>query len=403
MMLLHAAPSLRPGGGPAGYLYNLWTELKGLQGEQAVAVVAQEVSHERTAYSAASPVFLLLYKSRRWVPGCAMALALWLKAAHDSRAGLSQQWINRIKGADAVVFHDFRLFVRYLNTPRARFPHGSRPKGLLMLHSPTNPSSELAEFWRSGFSTGRATRLAERVWRKMELRAIREATALIAPTKHALDGYFRGSEEARHILSATKILELPSGVPPLIPEKPRTEVRQSIGCDHDDLAIGYVGRMVLDKGYDRFLAIADAVSKSGRRNIRMFGIGIGPLSNSTAAPGVLSELGWRTDMADVISALDIVIVPNRIAYFDLVILEAMSLGKTIYTTNIGGSKDLASGSVRYLSDGDTNEIASNFVSIIDDLILETPEYIRHIYNCEYSVSSFVQRHIALAKNLERLL
>ncbi len=52
------------------------------------------------------------------------------------------------------------------------------------------------------------------------------------------------------------------------------------------------------------------------------------------------EIGWTNDPGSLISASDVFVVPNRKAYFDLAILEALSLGSIIITSNTGGSSEI---------------------------------------------------------------
>ena len=42
------------------------------------------------------------------------------------------------------------------------------------------------------------------------------------------------------------------------------------------------------------------------------------------------------------NAVDVVVIPNRNTYFDLVILEALSYGKIVITSNTGGNLSIAS-------------------------------------------------------------
>src|SRR5690606_13578654 len=51
------------------------------------------------------------------------------------------------------------------------------------------------------------------------------------------------------------------------------------------------------------------------------------------------DLGWKDDPMSTISRARIVVVPNRVAYFDLLPLEAAALGKGIVFSSVGGNID----------------------------------------------------------------
>ena len=53
------------------------------------------------------------------------------------------------------------------------------------------------------------------------------------------------------------------------------------------------------------------------------------------------ELGYISDAQNLMNASDVIVIPNRNTYFDLVILEALSLGKIVITSNTGGNIDIS--------------------------------------------------------------
>ena len=60
------------------------------------------------------------------------------------------------------------------------------------------------------------------------------------------------------------------------------------------------------------------------------------------------EVGWTDDPHSLIAASDVFVLPNRETYFDLVMLEVLSLGTIIVANNTGGNK--------YFSKTNTNGI-----------------------------------------------
>ena len=67
------------------------------------------------------------------------------------------------------------------------------------------------------------------------------------------------------------------------------------------------------------------------------------------------------------NASDVVVIPNRNTYFDLVILEALSLGKIVITSNTGGNIDIAKDTEALVlfDNKKENSLFEAIVSIID--------------------------------------
>ena len=50
------------------------------------------------------------------------------------------------------------------------------------------------------------------------------------------------------------------------------------------------------------------------------------------------DLGWTDDPGSIISAADVVVVPNRDTYFDINIIQVLSIGTPMITTPTGGNR-----------------------------------------------------------------
>jgi len=126
------------------------------------------------------------------------------------------------------------------------------------------------------------------------------------------------------------------------PSRPRAETLRTLGLDPACLVIGMVARAdIAKKGQDLFLAAIPAVWKE-MPDAGFAMVGGGPdmprlrrLAEGLP-PGIrLSLTGFRHDLADVLAALDIVVIPSRWESVPKVLLEAMWLERPVVAARVG--------------------------------------------------------------------
>lgn len=117
----------------------------------------------------------------------------------------------------------------------------------------------------------------------------------------------------------------------------RETYRSKYGIPNDAFLVGYVGRHNTIKGYDRLVDLADTL-----RNNEIYVI-VGGNYDISKVPKSSHwiELGYISDAQNLMNACDVIAVPNRNTYFDLVIIEALSHGKIVITSNTGGNINLS--------------------------------------------------------------
>ena len=110
---------------------------------------------------------------------------------------------------------------------------------------------------------------------------------------------------------------------------------EKIPLDRELIYFLYVGRRIPIKGYDYIIeAFSRAFSK--RKEIRLLLCGGGV---SLPQKGVI-DLGSQKKIHDWIFSVDCVVNANRQSYFDLSVMETLSVGKTLAYTATGGHKEL---------------------------------------------------------------
>ncbi|OGS19582.1 MAG: hypothetical protein A3J83_00555 [Elusimicrobia bacterium RIFOXYA2_FULL_40_6] len=145
-----------------------------------------------------------------------------------------------------------------------------------------------------------------------------------------------------------------------------------------NIIIGSVGRLHKQKGYKYLIeAIRIIGSQTDNNNLQVIIAGDGPERmklESTINQYNLKEkikvTGWRTDASEIISILDIFVLPSLWEGTPNVILEAMAYGKPIISTNVGGVPEL----IENLKEGilvppaDSGELADKILWLAENRI-----------------------------------
>lgn len=120
----------------------------------------------------------------------------------------------------------------------------------------------------------------------------------------------------------------------------RNQIREKMGLKNDHLVVGTVANFVPDKGLDTFLRIAKLLKKE-EKNIKFLMVGDGPLRpqlESFTHEVYLNDdvifAGWREDIPEMMSAMDIFCLPTLREGFGVVFAEAMAMKLPVVTHRI---------------------------------------------------------------------
>ncbi|MCX6026771.1 MAG: glycosyltransferase family 4 protein [Chloroflexi bacterium] len=118
----------------------------------------------------------------------------------------------------------------------------------------------------------------------------------------------------------------------------RGSLRAELGLNDEPL-IGFVGRMVTEKGVDVLLrAFAEVVRDIPRAHLALAGDGrlMGEMRARAGSLGLASAhfLGWRGDIASFMADVDVLAVPSRSEGFGLVVLQAMALARPVVASRV---------------------------------------------------------------------
>ena len=151
-------------------------------------------------------------------------------------------------------------------------------------------------------------------------------------------------------------------------------LRGDLGVSTDVQLVGIVGRLVPIKAHDLFLAAAERVSRN-HPAVHFAIVGDGELwdqlHSDVAAAGLSDRVhfaGWRGDLAEVYSDLDIVVCCSRNEGTPVSVIEACAAGRPVIGTPVGGMTDIISEGVNGLlvPSGDADALAAAIAGLIDD-------------------------------------
>lgn len=149
------------------------------------------------------------------------------------------------------------------------------------------------------------------------------------------------------IVPPERAVVLPNGIDPgPFATASGERVRAELGVSPGTQLVGTVGLLNAAKGHADLL---DAAARVGRRfeDVVFVVAGDGELRGELEARIAAQDLGdrfrllgYRTDVPEVVAALDLFVLPSLWEGLPYVVIEAMAAGKAVVVTDVNGSRDL---------------------------------------------------------------
>lgn len=127
-----------------------------------------------------------------------------------------------------------------------------------------------------------------------------------------------------------------TGIMPAFAKIPRADVLKQYGIPNDGFVISYVGRHNTVKGFDILKEIASQYFSEDPNAWVVSAGQEAPFKRLSHERW--KEIGFTNDPHSLISASDVFVLPNRVTYFDIVMIEILSLGKIVIASRTGGNK-----------------------------------------------------------------
>lgn len=212
------------------------------------------------------------------------------------------------------------------------------------------------------------------------------------------------------IVPPERAVVIPNGIDPEdYVGRDRARVRGELGIDDATPLIGAVGLLNEAKGHS-YLIEAIAMLRHRGRSMRCVIVGEGALRGALEhaigqqrLEGVVSLLGYRRDVPDVLAALDVFAMPSLWEGLPYGVLEAMAAARPVVASDVNGCRDLVNDGVTGLLVPARN--ASALAAALERLLVDRTlaDRIaaagRERVRSEYSLATMIDRYLELFGSL----
>jgi glycosyltransferase involved in cell wall biosynthesis len=318
VLIFKSKTDLKPVGGPNGYLYNLYS---GLQKDKTTGLQIDFLP-EYNENSFVSKIINKLKKHKR------LAFLLYIfYILHNSGKGTNIDYSQY----DIIHFHS--TVDMYLSRKKLENFKG---KVIITSHSPKACHLELVD--QLNYENDCKNAKYAKKLEVIDVYSFNRADYILFPCKEAEECYFNTWDYYKTIKenNKKKYLYLSTGLIPIKLDYSKNDLKKKYNIPEDKLVICYVGRHNEVKGYNSLKRIGSKLLKK-RKDVYFLIAGVEEpfkgLENSR-----WREIGWTNKPHDFIKAADVFVLPNKETYFDLILLEVLSIGTPIIMTNTGGNK-----------------------------------------------------------------
>lgn len=203
-----------------------------------------------------------------------------------------------------------------------------------------------------------------------------------------------------HEKNKEKYIYIPTGIYPVKISENKESIREKYNIPKDAFLISYVGRHNEVKGYDKLKEIGEKIIRKHKNVYFLVGGKEEPMKGLSDKHWI--EIGWTNKPHDLINASDLFILPNKETYFDLILLEVLSIGKTVLATNTGGNKyfkKFKNSGIFYYDYYNTDEAINIIEKLMNEDLSKLDKENKKIMEENFTVSIFVDKYIKMLKCL----
>lgn len=378
---------LRPAGGPAGFCYNIFQEVRRNNIEEIVFLP----SDDNKKIKQINFYHKIIKHFPKWLNS--LQIAYRRKRAYQKMIDNPEIYNIDFSDYDAIHFHSTISLFKYRRNLECY-----NGKIILTTHSPVPQHLEVYEEL--------PTQLEKKIYKKfystldqIDKYAFEKADYVIFPCEEAEESYIKNWAQYQSIhnnlVQNGKLVYIPTGI---IPKKimcSREEIYKKYLFKECDLLISYVGRHNEVKGYDLLQQMAGQLWKT-HRNFRFVICGKeSPMKGLSDERW--TEIGWTNDSQSVIAASDVFVLPNRETYFDIIMLEVLSCGKLVIASRTGGNKYFEKIGVKGVFLYDKVEEAIGIIERISNMTVEERRKLeqnnKEVFNTYFTADKYVNTYV----------
>ena len=380
LLIYYPEKKLKPKGGPAGYLYNL---KNGLEEWGKLGQVDIDISFYNKMPSGIEDKTEL----KKWIPKRVLEFR---RALNDARFLKKRFPVDKdMFNYDIIHFHSAEKM--YLCRD---FLNQYRGKVILTSHCPCGIYKERIDKLNPidyKLMKKQIDKLEE-----LDRYAFQRADYIIFPCKDAEEPYFNTWPQYASIRKPEKYRYMPTGIVSCHAKESREKYRRKYGIPNDAFVVSYVGRHNEIKGYLDLKQIGAEVLKDTNTYF-LIGGKEEPIKGLDNKRWI--EVGWTTDPYSLVAASDVFVLPNKETYFDLVLLEVLSLGVPVVLSETGGNKFFKQynlSGLKFYSTVDQAVSALTYFKLMPRQDREkVGKELEYLCESEFSVKKFANRYLQI--------
>jgi len=277
-------------------------------------------------------------------------------------------------------------------------------KIVLTPHTPESIATEITNMIRLKFNSNMELNKLLGKIKKVERYAFQECEYFIFPSKEAMSIYSEFVEGFDEYINNKKVYFNLTGCNKLKSKLDKIEFRKRYNIPEKAFLISYVGRHSKIKGYDILLDVANELKRIDP-NIYIVTAGSGGIRSNSENQNLI-EIGWTDDPGSVINSSDLFLLPNRNTYFDLALLEVLSIGTPVLASRTGGNISVGklTNGIRLFENGNIDEIIRIILSLKDNPELLGGMKADNIrcYNENFTITKFAERYLKILQEISSI-
>ena len=202
---------------------------------------------------------------------------------------------------------------------------------------------------------------------RMDRIAFERADYIVFPCEDAEEPYYNDWKYYKtiHDSKKTHYKYVLTGIPAAKPKRSREDVCKELNIPHTDFMVSYVGRHNEVKGYADLKRIGEKFFNNDEHAWVVCAGKEEPIKRLDHERWL--EIGWTNDAHSYIASSDVFVLPNKETYFDIVMLEVLSLGKIVIASRTGGNKFFEKAGCEGVFLYDTNDEAVELLSKVRNM------------------------------------